>query len=78
MEPIMLITLALGLKAVRRVPDVDYQKVDVAREAMLPVLERHGYHIPGIADLCAIAAVRAVDKFDAPIVALVPTVEVQA
>jgi len=72
------VTLKLGFIAVRSAThDLNYKKVDAAREAMMPVLERHGYHIPCIADLCAIAAVRAVDKFDAPIVALIPTIEVR-
>ena len=32
----------------------------VARDAVVKVLERHGYNIPGVADLCAGAALRSV------------------
>jgi len=40
--------------------DLDYDLVDKMKAAMLPVLLRHGYDIPGVADLCAVAALRAV------------------
>lgn len=63
------ITLKLGVR-LNRDQAVDYKKVDAVREAMMPVLERHGYHIPGIADLCAIAAVRATN----PIVGIEPVI----
>lgn len=63
-----IVTLALSARAVRATPSLDYAAVDAAREAMMPVLRRHGYEIPGVADLCAIAAVRAVDALRAPIV----------
>lgn len=57
------VTLHIGARVIRD-DSVDYSKVDVMRDAMLPVLQRHGYDIPGVADLCAIAALRAANSYD--------------
>ena len=69
-----MLTLKIGAKATRQ-EEIDYEKVDRMREAMMPVLQRHGYQIPGIADLCAIAALRAANDYDSDVISVRLVVE---
>jgi hypothetical protein len=69
-----LLTLKIGCKVTQQ-EEIDYEKVDRMREAMTPVLRRHGYEIPGVADLCAIAALRAAMDYDRDVIAVRLVVE---
>lgn len=39
---------------------------DEVRDAIMGVLARHDYDLPGVADLCAMAAVRVMERNQAP------------